>query len=125
VRLTELDPRFVGAGGEGISNADGSPAPERTGVGLSFLCPCPACTAQRTGDPDEDFHLRVYVSFQNPLDGGAPFNDQTPKWTRVGDTFETMTLQPSILSVEGKGGCGWHGYVGGPGGDQPGEVVTV
>lgn len=129
MRLIQLHPRFVGAGGEGVFNPgpDGTlvPAPERTGVGISFDCPCPTCTAARTGDEDRDFHLRVYVGFANPLDGGPAFEGGGPKWVRTGDTFETMTLQPSILRVPGKGGCGWHGYVGGPAGDQPGEVVTL
>jgi hypothetical protein len=121
MRLTDLHPRWVGAGGEGISNADGSPAPERTGVGLMFDCPCAACTAQRTGDDDKDFHLRVYVNVNPPLDGGPIFHSGGPTWTRIGDTFETLQLSPSILSVEGKGGCGWHGYVGK---EIPGEVTT-
>lgn len=152
MRLTDLDPHWVGAGGEGISSPTGNPcpvcpagapnpdckicfgrgleyvpAPARHGVGVSFLCPCEKCVAQRSGDPDKDFHLRVYVPFKNPLDGG-PINDPDParpSWQRTGDTFDTLTTQPSILSVEGKGGCGWHGYIGGPGGDRPGEVVTV
>lgn len=125
MRLTELDPRWVGAGGEGILNADGTKATKRHGVGLSFLCPCSTCTALRTNYPDEDFHLRVFVGFTNPIDEGATLDSDGPKWTRVGDTFETLTLQPSILSQKEKGGCGWHGYIGGPGGDKPGEVVTV
>jgi hypothetical protein len=128
VRLTELDPRFVGAGGEGVYNtgADGQlvPAPERHGVGLTFLCPCPECTSRRTGESAQDFYLRGYVSFENPLDGGPPFESasERPKWHRVGETFETLQLSPSILSDRAKGGCGWHGYVGL---HLPGEVTTV
>lgn len=125
MRLTELDPRFVGAGGEGVYNADGTPAVERHGVGLSFLCPCAECTAKRTGEPDQDFYLRVFVGFANPLDGGPAFESGGPKWARVGDTFDTLQLSPSILSDKAKGGCGWHGYVGGPPTNIPGEVTTV
>lgn len=124
MRLVDLHPRFVSAGGEGISNADGSPAPARVGVGLMFDCPCPECTAARVGDDDKDFHLRVFVAFANPIDGGPPIKDERPLWTRTGETFDTMTLQPSILSDKSKGGCGWHGYVGGPAGDKPGEVTS-
>lgn len=133
VKLTDLHPRFVGAGGEGVysrtdrlctacngenaaacprCHGDGyeyAPAPKRTGVGLSFDCPCATCAAKRTGDPDTDFYLRVFVGFRNPLDGG-PAHDPRPgaQWERTGDTFETLTLTPSILD---KGRCGWHGFV--------------
>jgi len=137
MKLLELDPRFVGAGGEGVytqgppcaqcfPNADGTaaaceacegrgytllPAPARTGVGVSFLCPCATCTAKRTGNSDEDWYLRVFVGFSNPLDGG-PAYDPRPgaQWARTGDTFETLTLRPSILRTP-PFGCGWHGFV--------------
>lgn len=79
-----------------------------------FDCPCATCRAKRTGDPDRDFHLRHYVGFANPLDGGPFFESSagapSPKWQRTGDTFETLTLTPSILSDPAKGGCGWHGF---------------
>lgn len=103
MRLTDLDPRWVGAGGEGISNADGTPASERHGVGLSFKCPC--------GRPHDPYD-RVYVGFANPLDGGAAFESNSPKWTRTGDTFETLTLTPSIQRHQtGEHGCDWHGFI--------------
>lgn len=35
---------------------------------------------------------------QNPLD----------YWERTGDTFDTLTLKPSIQRV---GGCAWHGFI--------------
>ena len=130
VNLIDLDPRWVGAGGEGIFHQSDDPcpecqgvgcstchqsgklyvpAPERHGVGISFLCPCPICVEKRTGDPDEDYYLRVFVSFKNPLDGGPP-HDPRPKaqWDRTGETFETLTLRPSILRL---GGCAWHGFI--------------
>jgi hypothetical protein len=142
MRLTDLDPRFVGAGGEGVYQQTGracpvcdgensadckpchgtgkeyEPAPARRGVGLSFLCPCATCTPKRKGSVDEDFHLRVFVGFANPIDGG-PAHDSRPgaQWQRTGDTFETITLRPSILSTPPHG-CGWHGYV------TAGEVTT-
>lgn len=125
MRLVDLDPHFVGNGGEGVSDKDGNPVPYRPGVGISFLCPCAECTSQRTGDPDKDFHLRIFIHFENPLDGGPALEWASPRWTRTGDTFDTLCTQPSILSVKEKGGCGWHGYIGGPAGDRPGEVVTV
>lgn len=118
MRLVDLNPTFVMAGGEGISGADGKPVPERLGVGLGFDCPCTKCSAQRVGDRSKDFHLRVYIDFANPLDGGPPVNDERHTWQRTGDTFDTLQLSPSILD---KGRCGWHGYVGL---SVPGEVTS-
>ena len=111
MRLTDLNPRWIGAGGDGVFNADGTPATPRDGVGLMFDCPCQTCTAKRTGDHDADFPLRHYIPFATPLDGGPPLESQRSNWTRVGDTFETLTLTPSILSDPAKGGCGWHGFI--------------
>ena len=114
MRLTELDPRWIGAGGDGIYNADGTPSTPRHGIGLMFLCPCGPCTAKRTGDRDKDFHLQVYVNVDPPLDGSPVWKSSPnmPAWKRTGDTFDTLKLTPSILSDPAKGGCGWHGYVG-------------
>lgn len=92
MKLIDLNPRWVGAGGKGISR-DGQPVPERCGIGVSFDCPC--------GCRD-----RVYVGFINPLDGGPPYEGIT--WQRTGEDFETLTLQPSILRGDG---CRWHGFV--------------
>lgn len=98
-KLTELNPRWVGAGGEGITDEDGKPVPARHGVGLSFDCPC-GCD------------VRCYVAFSNPIDRGASHkNKDEPTWNRMGNTFETLTLRPSIMRNEEKGGCGWHGYI--------------
>jgi hypothetical protein len=101
MKLTDLNPQFLGAGGEGVFNADGTPAPERTGAGLRFDCPCGNC---------KDEWERVFVRFKNPLDGGPPVGGE-PLWTRTGETFENLTLTPSILRSKERGGCGWHGFV--------------
>lgn len=97
MKLTDLNPNFVGAGGEGVTR-DGQPVPERHGIGVSFDCPCGQC-----GE-------RAYIAFANPLDGGPPHDadGHHPTWNRVGDVFETMTLAPSIQRM---GGCKWHGHI--------------
>ena len=105
MRLTDLDPRFVDAGGPGIFKKNGDPVPERTGVGVSFDCPCGCGT-------------RGYVDFTNPLDGGPQHNDG-PSWRRDGSDFDAMTLSPSILRSRRKGGCGWHGWI------RAGEIVEA
>ncbi len=100
MKLRDLDARFVGAGGDGVFNADGTPAKERHGVGLSFKCPC--------GGEHHEYD-QVFVAFANPLDGGPPFGNG-PKWQRTGDTIDDITLSPSIQRMD-PGGCRWHGFV--------------
>lgn len=100
-KLSDLDAKFVGAGGDGVWNADGSPAPLRSGVGLVFKCPC--------GQKHDEYD-RVYVGFENPIDGGPVLDGRAPKWQRTGDTIDTLTLKPSIQRMD-PGGCRWHGFV--------------
>lgn len=108
MRLAELEPSFFGAGGSGITR-DGQPVPERHGVGLMCRCPCGQC------DPETGW---LAVDFENPLDGGPRIESAGPHWQRTGDTFDTLTLNPSILRSREKGGCGWHGWI------RDGEVVS-
>lgn len=130
MKLVDRHPEFLSSGGEGVfqrtdrlcavCNGEGSrlgcdachdsgreyePAPLRTGVGVQFDCPC--------GAPDCP---PVYVPFLNPLDGGPALEPRG--WQREGDTFDTLTLTPSILRRHDLGGCGWHGFV------TRGEVLT-
>lgn len=105
MRLTDLNPGWVGVGGEGVTNGDGSPVRERRGIGVMFDCPCGAAFSP------------CYVPFANPLDGGPQHGAQG--WRRVGDTFDSLTLTPSILRTGSKCACKWHGYI------TNGEVITV
>lgn len=90
MKLTDLEPRWW---------AD---EPGRTGMGITFLCP--HCKKQRLG-----------VAFSNPIDGGKPEHlvhpytiGSAPEWNRSGDTFDTLTLTPSIdASKHGH----WHGFI--------------
>ena len=105
MRLLDLDPNWVGAGGEGVTRSDtGEPVPRREGVGVMFKCPC-GCD------------VPCFVPFANPLDGGPPHDPGRPVWQRTGDTFETLTLTPSILRISG---CPakWHGFV------TAGQIIT-
>lgn len=115
MRLVDLDPRWATVGGPDtfIVQPDGTrvPRPERHGIGITFRCPCPHA--------HENYGERVFVPFTNPLDGGPSYdltNPQRAYWQREGDTFDTLTLRPSILRI---GGCGWHGFV------TNGDVTTV
>lgn len=111
MRLADLKPQFMGTGGEGVTR-NGQPVPRREGIGLMFQCPC--------GSPD----CWCYVPFANPLDGEPPPEGTTVAWQRTGETFETLTLTPSILRkkwIDTAGrehGCGWHGFI------TSGEVVS-
>lgn len=99
IKLTELNPGFFGNGGEGIytrdENGERVPVPERKGTGIAFDCPC-GC-----GE-------RVALHFKNPLDGGESTAADRVSWQRTGDSFENLTLRPSILRL---GGCAWHGFL--------------
>lgn len=88
MRLVDLAPFFCAEDG-------------REGMGLAFRCP--HC---------EDF---LYVPFKNPLSGGAGKpNPNGCMWEREGDTFETLTLSPSVDSKEH-----WHGWI------RNGEVTNA
>ena len=78
--------------------------PGRQGQGLNFNCPCPKCSAIPNGSPQQ---LRVLsVWFANPLDGQGSYLNAG--WQRVGETFETLTITPSIdASKSGH----WHGWI--------------
>lgn len=94
-KLVDLHPTFYGAAG----TKDGS-TPERRGVGVIFDCPCLADDCAWGG--------KIAISFSNPLDGGAPYSTHSAErhWQRTGETFETMTLSPSIHAVGH-----WHGWL--------------
>src|SRR3569833_3551737 len=96
MRLTELNPRWVGTG--------------TIITGITF--DCPHCRAQRLG-----------VTFKNAIDPegwlakGVTRHHAASEWNRVGETFEKLTLTPSIDTtrpdpnsrVDFQGH--WHGYI--------------
>jgi hypothetical protein len=90
MRLTDLDPGW-------LSTADG-----RNGMGVTF--DCPHCHALGK-------YQKLGVWFANPVDGGTPAEpavEPKPRWQRAGETFETLTLTPSIdASASGH----WHGWI--------------
>jgi hypothetical protein len=94
MKLTELDPRWTAV------------ESDRHGQGIVFLCP--KC---------KDHYLGVY--FSNPIDGKLPYlregQNSGHLWSRTGDTFETLSITPSIRVVDG---CAWHGYV------TAGDIIT-
>jgi hypothetical protein len=77
-------------------------------VGLSF--DCPVC------------HKRLAVLFSPPIDphnlrekyGWPEMNTEQIKWNRTGDTFDNLTLNPSINFMPHD----WHGNI------TSGEITT-
>jgi hypothetical protein len=93
MKLVDLNPQF-------LDSSDGA-----RGVGVAFDCPC--------GNHDEEH--RCYVPFDIALDGTRAYMHER-NWQRTGETFETLTLTPSIQRLEA---CRWHGFI------TDGEVRAV
>lgn len=94
MKLTDLNPRWaidadIIVGGQVVHDE------HRQEMGLTF--DCPHCRTTRLG-----------VFLANPIDGGPPSDDGGKLWHRDGDSFETLTLSPSIdASAHGH----WHGSI--------------
>jgi hypothetical protein len=87
-KLADCNPRWAESGGKTC--------------GLSFDC------------PEGHEACRCVVPFTPALDG-APVPGWYPsgaQWQRTGDTFETLTLVPSIATPPGReGGCALHIFI--------------
>lgn len=99
MRLVDFEPRElmdadIVVGGQVVHDEN------RHGMGLSFLCP--HCRQVRLG-----------VFYKNPVDGRVPSDDGL-LWQRSGESFETLTLSPSIDTSEHGH---WHGFI------RDGEVI--
>lgn len=96
MRLTELDPRW-------IQPSQWSAQSPPYFVGVSFLCPCAKCTAAACptcGHKPEAKRLAVmfwpHIDPQNAVGQfGFVFTDKG-EHRRTGDTFDTLTLTPSV-----------------------------
>lgn len=103
-KLTELNPEWLGGGGEGIGHVlpDGTTnwnIPPYTG-GITFDCPCGRCGKRCT------------IIWKNPPESGIPGTPFKEGWNRIsGTTFDDLTLKPSIYRNPKNGGCGWHGFI--------------
>ena len=100
MKLSELDPHWV------IPNSWAKNAPPFY-VGLSFMCP--HCMTRRMSVrfyPPVDPDGLVGTMFEWTKTSGA--QDGELVWDRRGDTFEDITLDPS-LNFAGKGH--WHGHI--------------
>lgn len=79
--------------------------PAAEGQGVLFLCP--VCF-KANGGPVGTHSIIVW--FSNPLSGPIAPPEMHPhvRWTRAGDSIDTLTITPSIAII---GGCAWHGHV--------------
>lgn len=95
MRLADLDPRWAVDKAIVIGGV-ARVYPDRDGMAISFDCPC--CRKER-----------LAVWFANPIDGLPPTDDAGGRlWERHGDSFENLTLAPSIdASAFGH----WHGFI--------------
>ncbi len=112
MKLTDLEPRWLVAGYWEPSDTTTSGRIQRFanngrhGMGLSFLCPV-----------HRDHRLAVL--FANPVDGGVPAEIRPGcyAWHRTGETFDVLTLGPSIDASGSTHGTGavetpcWHGFI--------------
>lgn len=103
MKLIELNPRWIGAGGEGIFDENHNPVPYREKVGVVF--DCPVCGKEHP----------CFIPFTNPPDGKPPVK-QRVTWELNGDSFETMSITPSIQRMDK---CNWHGFI------TNGEVINA
>jgi len=83
---------------------DAHPKLEHGGTWLSFDCPIHLNDATEEMSPEERVHHWCRVAI--PLRGG-----HEKPWDHTGDSFETITVSPSIARRGGAGGCEWHGFI--------------
>jgi hypothetical protein len=95
MRLAELNPKWSITNEYWHYDDALKTNPKRHGQGITFVCP--VCK-----------NHRVAVWFKNPIDGIEQAPGLSPLWNRNGDTFENLTINPSVdLRIAS---C-WHGFV--------------
>lgn len=97
MRLIDLEPRFLAYSLDETGHEIHRHLPNAIGAqGIRFTCPNP-----RHG------HI-IVIWFANPVDAAPVPNHvtPTPRWTRTGMTYETLSLTPSIDVKDD-----WHGFV--------------
>jgi len=104
MRLIDLEPRWA-MDADIVIGGVSRHYDDRHGMGLSFECPHCVARERATGDKRV---VRLGVYFSNPVDGLPPTDDATHLWQRSGETFDDLTLTPSIdASNDGH----WHGFI--------------
>lgn len=113
MKLIDLEPRWIGI--NGWDAADGTQYYTVGGLykrgpgGVSFQCPTHSRRCGECGQWIPGSH-RLAVWFANPADGLPPERSAEHKWTRDGESFETLTLSPSVNAQMSDPNC-WHGFI--------------
>lgn len=113
MKLIELDPHWVLISRwddpDGQQHYTLGDASQRHGGGISFECPVHTQHCVTCGQKTNGSH-RIVVWFENPIDGLPPEATAPHRWIREGETFETLTLSPSINVQVADPTC-WHGFI--------------
>lgn len=94
MKLIELKPRWVGLGESSC------------GIRIGITFECPHCHIQRLG-----------VHFSNPIDPQGWLNKGVTRpsfaceWKRHGESFDALSLTPSVDSSRIDVGGHWHGFI--------------
>lgn len=138
MRLIELEPQFIRCAVAMADENHGRQLPDGTtqwggfeidvfhdvddlaeADGIIFLCP--KCFASN-GGPVGTHSVMIYFANRNAPDRlGHNAAGQVVRWIVRGTGYSDLVTAPSILQ---QCGCAWHGYIGGSGGECPGDVVT-
>lgn len=106
MKLIDLDPRWA-MDADIVIGGIVRHYEDRHGMAVTFECPHCVLREQQTGNK----HVcRLGVWFANPIDGLPPTDDKDVShlWQRTGETFDTLTLSPSIdASSDGH----WHRFI--------------
>lgn len=109
MRLVDLNPRWFTDDGRH--------------VGVNFDCPGDCCAGKPSARDLFDARERagetkiiISVPFKTGTDG-LPYRDDG--WDRSGDTFDSLTLAPSVQAYGFKRELHWHGFI------RSGEAVNA
>lgn len=138
MKLAELKPQFFRHAVEAAGPELGRPMPDGTtqwggfptdvfhntdnlaeADGITFLCP--KCFASNAGPIGTHSIMIFFEGGKAPPHLGTNKDGQTVRWRVTGTGYGDLVTVPSILQ---QAGCQWHGYIGGSGGECPGDVVT-
>jgi hypothetical protein len=111
MKLTDLAPRWA-ADADIMIGGVNHHYKNRHGMAVTFACP--HCVALNPGVVERNGAVQFLgVWFENPIDGLPPTDGASHLWQRTGDSFENLTLAPSVdASADGH----WHGFI------QNGEI---
>lgn len=107
MRLVDLAPKWA-VDGDIVIGGQRVHYEGRRGMGITFACP--HCVALHPGVLERGGAVTFLgVWFSNPIDGLPPESGASYLWQRTGESFDTLTLSPSIDAQTNHGH--WHGFI--------------